>query len=373
MPSQRGGAVVTRIKPFGQSHLSQVRDLVNAHLAAVVPGWALPGRFIASRLARNPGQYVIDPWVIERATLCAIERGRVVAAAHLLRYGSDEEVGDYRGVGDIAWALAWPGSAAALRSLLVAAHSQMTSWGVRLILACDAGLPVPVCVGVPDAWPQIARAFHEAGYRPDPEADEAVYAGSLVGIPCPGAPPIDGVTLDRQIGRLGGIRLTAALDGRRLGHCECTADLTLGGTLSAFRGWSELAEIEVREDLRSQGVGAWLMQHAGEWLRLGGCDRVVLAVSRGDEAAGAGRFYQRFGLRALARTRRGWRRDVPVPSGDGSSAGGNVVRGAAASETHERARAGDSASSNTTGHNRRRPGSRHERTPSTPNRSHGPS
>jgi hypothetical protein len=61
-----------------------VQTLINAHLSALVPGWALPESYIASKLQRDPGEYVVDPWVIGRTTLCAIERQGVVAATHLL-------------------------------------------------------------------------------------------------------------------------------------------------------------------------------------------------------------------------------------------------------------------------------------------------
>jgi GNAT superfamily N-acetyltransferase len=93
-----------------------------------------------------------------------------------------------------------------------------------------------------------------------------------------------------------------------VGHCECSADLTGGGALPALTGWGELGELHVVEGWRNRGVGAWLVQHAAAWLRLAGCERVVLAVTAEDEAAGAGRFYQRQGWKALARVRMGWQR-----------------------------------------------------------------
>jgi GNAT superfamily N-acetyltransferase len=84
------------------------------------------------------------------------------------------------------------------------------------------------------------------------------------------------------------------------------SDLTVGGALPALRGWGELAELEVREPWRNRGIGTWLVQHAVVWLRLGGCSRIVLSVAAEDEAAGAARFYQRFGWEALVRFQRGW-------------------------------------------------------------------
>src|SRR5262249_56391422 len=66
-----------------ERHLPQVRDLINAHLGLLVPGWTLTDAFIAHHLRHNPGEAVTDPWMRERATLCALHGTRVMAAAHL--------------------------------------------------------------------------------------------------------------------------------------------------------------------------------------------------------------------------------------------------------------------------------------------------
>ena len=42
------------------------------------------------------------------------------------------------------------------------------------------------------------------------------------------------------------------------------------------------------------------------WLRMAGCDRVVVPVGGDDEQAGAGRFYQRFGWNMISRQSNGW-------------------------------------------------------------------
>jgi hypothetical protein len=84
------------IMPLQREHLPQVQRLINTHLSAMVPGWALSAAFIARRLQRNPAQDTLDPWVRACTALCAIARQRVVAAAHLLRYGDGPEVGPRR-------------------------------------------------------------------------------------------------------------------------------------------------------------------------------------------------------------------------------------------------------------------------------------
>jgi len=299
---------MAQIELFQPAHLPQMQALVNAHLSTLAPGWALPEQYIASRLQRDPGEFIVDLWVTARVTLCAIERQRVVAAAHLLRYGSGVEVnGAYRNAGEIAWFLAWPDASQAATALLEAANRQFGRWEISTAWAWQGALPASVFAGVPDVWPHIAAALATAGYRPDRDAarEEAVYGGRLDQIPPPADPPIAGMTIRRSTG-LFGTRFTAAIDGQDAGYCDCVSDLTEGGALPALHGWAELAELEVRESWRNRGIGAWLVQQAAAWLRLGGCDRIILAVAAEDEAAGAGRFYERHGWRALVRLQRGW-------------------------------------------------------------------
>jgi GNAT superfamily N-acetyltransferase len=298
---------MTYIEQYHPEHLPQLQALINVHMGALVPGWALPEATLADRLQRNPGEYVVDPWVAARVTLCAVERQRVVAAAHLLRYGSGVEVGaNYQNVGELAWLVAWPEASAAVAALLAAAHEQLGRWGAAG-WALETCLPAGPFAGVPDAWPHIAAALSAAGYRPDPRVarEESIYAGYLDQIPPPGAPPIDGLTIRRSTGRFGA-RFIASVGEQEVGDCDCVADLTEGGGLPALRGWGELAELEVREPWRSRGIGAWLAGHAAAWLRLGGCRRIVLSVAAENEAAGAGRFYQRLGWNPLVRFQRGW-------------------------------------------------------------------
>jgi hypothetical protein len=62
-----------------------------------------------SQLEREPGEFIVDRWVRDRVTLVAEQRGRVVAAAHLLRYAEDEDTGEnYRNAGEIRWLTCCP-------------------------------------------------------------------------------------------------------------------------------------------------------------------------------------------------------------------------------------------------------------------------
>src|SRR5918998_5830373 len=116
-----------QVRPFRRDDREQVTALVNAHAAAVVPGVSVSVNTVLSRLEREPGEFIVDPWVTERATLVAEQRRRVVAAAHLLRYAADDSVGEsYRDAGEIRWFLFWPEApfwpdAAAASEALIAA------------------------------------------------------------------------------------------------------------------------------------------------------------------------------------------------------------------------------------------------------------
>jgi GNAT superfamily N-acetyltransferase len=63
----------------------------------------------------------------------------------------------------------------------------------------------------------------------------------------------------------------------------------------------------VQEGWRRQGIGNWLVRQAIAWLQLAGCDRGVISMTEDDEAAGAGRFFQRFGWEALVREVHAWK------------------------------------------------------------------
>jgi hypothetical protein len=66
----------------------------------VLPGLGVSVAAVLNQLEREPAEFIVDPWVIERVTLVAAQHDRIAAAAHLLRYASDERVGQsYRGPG----------------------------------------------------------------------------------------------------------------------------------------------------------------------------------------------------------------------------------------------------------------------------------
>jgi GNAT superfamily N-acetyltransferase len=296
----------TEVVPLAADHLDQLTGLLNAHLDAVVPGFALPAAYLAERLTRDPGEAIVDPWVLRRRTLVAVDRDRVVAATHLLRYGATADVGpDFRDVGEIAWLLAWPSAGDAAGAVLAAGVSLLADWGAEAQLLCTGSMFVPTVSGIPNTWPHIAAIVRAAGYAPEPEREEVLYAGRIDGLEPPTAPPIEGLELARRMGDFAP-RFAAELAGESVGLFDVGSDVTAGGLLPALAGWAELWNLWVEERYRSQGVGSWLVRSAAPYLRLGGCDRMLVTVAVHGERAGAGRFYERLGLVRLARLDRAW-------------------------------------------------------------------
>ena len=98
-----------QVRPFRRGDRDQLTKLVNAHAEAVVPGMSVSVNTVLGSLERQPGEFIVDPWVSERVTLVAEQRDRVVAGAHLLRYYPDDRAGPaFRDAGEICWLLYWP-------------------------------------------------------------------------------------------------------------------------------------------------------------------------------------------------------------------------------------------------------------------------
>lgn len=298
---------MVEVRPFARSDRDQLADLVNAHIGAVVPGWAVPVASLLSQLEREPGEYVVDPWVNQRSTLVAIERDRLVAAAHLKRYAADDRVGDaYRGAGEIAWLVFWPDHPDAGRAVIEGALRQLDTWAVRVQYA-DGSLPTTATYGVPDAWPHVRRLYEAAGFDPAGGQIELQLAGSLDGVDDPGGPPVDGVVLERVVGPLA-TSFNARLDGEVIGAFEVDDNHSAGGSRMRLAGWADECNHWVREGLRGRGIGSWLFRHGAAWLRLGGTQRLlVYLIEDGTLDAGLA-YYARHGLRPINRTVRGWKR-----------------------------------------------------------------
>jgi GNAT superfamily N-acetyltransferase len=293
------------VEPHRDLHLDQLQRLVNCHLAGVVPGWRLPAGIIASSLRPLPGDPEPDLWVAERHTLCAVEEGRLLGAAHILRYTSRAAVGaGYRGAAELAWLLFWPEAESAAQALIDAARELVAGWGPTRVYACDTSLPVPVVSGVPESWPHVSAALTRAGFEPLAADEQVLYGGRLPEV-CPPLAPVPGLEV-RSASDEPGQRFLAELDGTEIGFLEWSPDLSCGGSLPALAGWAELCGLRVREEWRGQGVGEWLVRRTVPFLRMVGVSRVVVAVAAQQEQAGAGRFCKRIGWEPVVRVEQGW-------------------------------------------------------------------
>jgi GNAT superfamily N-acetyltransferase len=291
-----------QVRPFQRTDREQLTDLVNAHVAAVVPGVSISVNTLMSQLEREPAEAIVDPWVIERRTLVAVEREAIAAGAHLLRYASDERVSDsYRGTGEIRWLVARPDARAAADELVAACVDVLEGWGGRQY--ADGSLPAFATYGVPDTWPHVRELYTRAGFVREGRV-EAILVAPIERLPrTPPAPPLPGLVVRRSVGACG-TRFTARLGDDAIGLVEVESDVTAGGTRSRFAGWADIGNLHVDERHRRRGVGTWLVAVAADWLRLGRVERLVAYTWPEQEDALA--FLARVGFDELTRTERGW-------------------------------------------------------------------
>src|SRR4051812_46971531 len=255
----------TVIRPFQRSDREQVTDLVNAHIGAALPGVSVSVNAVMSQLEREPNEAIVDPWVSERATIVAVERERVVAAAHLLRYADEERVSvSYRNLGEIRWLVCVPQNESAGDALVGACMAQLSAWQVSR-QAADISLPCPCCYGVPDCWPHLKTLFERGGFRHDGPI-EMILAADVRALPEASGAPFPGVTLRREMGgpAVATTRFSAWLGDELIGFADLLGDLTHGGTLSRLAGWGELDSLYVAGSYRRRGVATWLIGHAAD-------------------------------------------------------------------------------------------------------------
>jgi len=274
---------VATIRSFSRADRDQLTALVNAHIAAVVPGVSISVNALMSQLEREPGELIVDPWVIERETVVAIEKEVVVAGAHLQRFADDERVGEsYRGRRAIRWLVARPDAMTAGAELL----------GSLDVDGADGALPAPFVYGVPSPWPHVRTLYADAGFVPS--RTEVVLVAETVDL------PNAAFTAERSVGPWTWTRLACGDDT----FIDLETDFTAGGTLSRFAGWADIGNLVAPDDERRR----WLLAQANEWLRLGGVTRLVAYVDPGEES-----FYLSNGFRELVRTERGWVRAPAAP------------------------------------------------------------
>lgn len=268
------------IRPFSRADRDQLTALVNAHIAAVVPGASVSVNALLSQLEREPAEVIVDPWVVERRTLVAIESEAVVAGAYVLRYGDDERVGErYRGRIDLRWLVAQPDATIAAAELIAATDATIA----------DGSLPAPFVYGVPDVWPHIRALYAAAGF--EPSRVEVLLVADVGDLPA-GAPEVR-----RTLGAWTRLSLGDA-------YIELETDLTAGGLLSRFAGWADIGNLVAPDD----ETRCLLLAAAADWLRLGGVRRLVAYADPGGDT-----FYVANGFRELVRIERGWVRARAEP------------------------------------------------------------
>ncbi|MER6912578.1 N-acetyltransferase [Streptomyces sp. NPDC000594] len=302
------------VRPFHREDRDQLTALVNAHAAAVVPGAAASVNTVLSSLERCPDEYITDPWVAERATLVVERERRIVAAAHLLRYRDDAEVGpDYRDTGQISWLLHYPeegpepgapadpGAAHPADLLAAACLARLTRWQVRSRLG-DGTLPVPGVYGVPAQWPHIRATLERAGFVHTGDT-EILLIAPVTALPAPSGAPLPGHTLHRTLGDLGTTRLTLRDGDGEVAYLELDTNLERPERHARSGGTADISALELPDD-PAPALLPWLLGEARRWLELCGVDRVLAYPDEDEPGETAALTAAGFG--ELTRTARGW-------------------------------------------------------------------
>lgn len=295
-----------RVRPFRRADRDQLTDLINTHVAAVVPGVSVSVNTVLSALERQPDEFITDPWVGERVTLVAEQRDHIVAAAHLLRYRADDEVGaDYRDIGEIDWFVCHPqasfrpDSDAAAELLMHACLARLARWEVRARYA-SGELPAPAVYGLPRAWPHIRAVYERAGFR-HIGGTEVILIARVADLPP--HEPRPGDTVERTVGECG-TRFTAYADGHALGFIEVDTALSRPERHTRGTGLADIGNLHIDPAAHGQGLEHRLLGQAADWLRLCGVDR-LLAYESADDRTTTDHLTSA-GFRELTRTDRGW-------------------------------------------------------------------
>lgn len=284
------------IRPFRRSDREQLTALVNAHVAAVIPGVTVSVNALLNQLEREPGEAIVDPWVIERRTLVAEERDAIVGGAHLLRYGDDERVSEsYRNLAEIRWLVC---AADAGTELMAESLQTLREWRPSRI-AADGSLPAFGVYGVPSTWPHIRALYRDAGFVQQGMTEILSWI-ELERVADAQAP--DGLSLERSVGAQG-TRFSAIGQSGQVGMIEVEANT--GGVLFAQPSrWADIGNLCVGEQYRRQGVASWLLAEAAAWLRRGGATHLLTYA--GPEQSDELGFYRACGFEELVRTERSW-------------------------------------------------------------------
>lgn len=277
-----------------------------------MPGGALPVNSVLTQLEREPGEFIVDPWVGERVALVAEETNGIVAAALLQRYRPDADVPEaYRGAGEIRWLLFmphapennphWHDGNAAAAALVSHCFKQFSDWKSG-VLHADCALPAPGLFGVPEQWPHIAALYRNAGFTPSHR--ESVYLVGLAAIAVPRPSP--DVRISRSVG-INGVRFTATIDSSQLGFIE--VERLTGPDRRYGPAFADVGNLWVTDGYEHRDIDTLLLQHAAAWLRLGRVDQLLAYASPDTPADGPMRaFLANNVFSIVTTTERGWTR-----------------------------------------------------------------
>ena len=293
------------VRRFDRRDRDQLTELINLHVAAVIPGVVLSVNTVLSQLEREPGESILDPWVGERCCLVAEFEHRIVAAALLHRFRADEDVSDsYRGVGDVRWMVCHVDAITEGQVLLAAAMEQMRRWGVTAV-GFDCALPAPGCYGIPDTMPHLRVLLTEAGFG-EPARREFVLAArceNLLGT------DVDGASIVRAVGTLG-TRFTLSVDEDVRGYIEvCPPSTDLTRSFAATQ-WADVGNLILADGVDPALVIPALLSTAARWLLLGAVTRLIDYWAADVDPSEYLTELHRAGFQTLVRNDRGPRRGL---------------------------------------------------------------
>ena len=298
---------MSEIRPFARHDREQLTSLVNAHIKAVVPGWSVPTAALLNQMEREPGEYIVDPWVVDRETWVAIDRERVTAAAHLYRYGTEAPVSPtYQNAAAICWFVCWPEHLEVGHQLMTAMLDRLDRWSPR-VQYFDVSLPAMLAYGVHDAWPHLRVLAQDGGFSDTQGGTELQLLVPLDRVGPPSVAPFEGVSMRRRLHAFGAA-FTAVVGDSEIGLLEVDDDFTRNGTMLRCDGWADVSNLTIAAEHRRNGVATWLLQHAAEWLRLGNTRNLIAYLSEDELDSPQAHWYRSAGFVELNRTRRGWHR-----------------------------------------------------------------
>lgn len=296
------------VRPFERRDRDQLTELVNLHIAAVLPGVAVSVNTVMSQLEREPQETIVDPWVIDRRCMVAIDdEGRVHASALLHRFGRGPGVSpDFVNSGEIRWLIFRPDRLDDGRRLLDVCMALLDEWQVEARYA-DGSLPAPACCGVPDTWPHVRALYSEAGFAPSRQ--ETVLRVRCADLIQGHRPPVQ---VDRSVGVLG-TRLTLSENRAPVGFIEVCQLTTEPARGYSSMGRADVGNLHVEMGVDPEAVVPQLYSAGAAWLLQGGIETLMEYHSDEDPNEHL-QLLEQCGFEVLVTNARGWARpDTSAP------------------------------------------------------------